>query len=63
MKGKEEVSERMLTEKEASQLSHTEFKAMVIRKLTELTELTENYQKLQGNYRETTMKSLQTILT
>ena len=46
MKGKEEVSERMLTEKEATQLLDTEFKAMVIRKLTELT---ENYQKLQGN--------------
>ena len=56
MKGKEEASERMLTEKEASQLPDTEFKAMVIRKLTELT---ENYQKLQ----ETTMNSLQTILT
>ena len=54
MKGKEEASERMLTETEASQLSDTEFKAMVIRKLTELT---ENYQ----NYRETTMNSLQTI--
>ena len=53
-KGKEEASERMLTEKEASQRSDTEFKAMVIRKLTELT---ENYQ----NYRETTMNSLQTI--
>ena len=51
MKGKEEVSERMLTEKEASQLSDTEFKAMVIRKLTELT---ENYQKLQRNYSELT---------
>ena len=51
MKGKEEASERMLTEKEASQLSHTEFKAMVIRKFTELT---ENYQKLQGNYNELT---------
>ena len=50
MKGKEEASERMLTEKEASQLSDTEFKAMVIRKLTELSELKENYQKLQGNY-------------
>ena len=49
MKGKEEASERMLTEKEASQLSDTEFKAMVIRKITELTVLTENYQKLQGN--------------
>ena len=49
MKGKEEASERMLTEIDASQLSDTEFKAMVIRKLTELT---ENYQKLQGNYNE-----------
>ena len=63
MKGKEEASERMLTEKEATQLSDTEFKATVIRKLTELSELTENYQKLQGNYRETTMNSLQTIST
>ena len=51
MKGQEEASERMLTEKEASQLSDTEFKAMVIRKLKELT---ENYQKLQGNYNELT---------
>ena len=51
MKGKEEASERMLTEIEARQLSDTEFKAMVIRKLTELT---ENYQKLQGNYNELT---------
>ena len=54
MKGKEEASERMLTEIEASQLSDTEFKAVVIRKLTELSELTENYQKLQGNYNEIT---------
>ena len=54
MKGKEEASERMLTEKEATQLLDTEFKAMVIRKLTELTELTENYQKLQENYNELT---------
>ena len=38
VKGKEEVSERMLTEKEASQLSDTEFKAMVIRKLNVLSE-------------------------
>ena len=44
----------MLTEKEASQLSKIEFKAMVIRKLNELSELTENYQKLQGNYNELT---------
>ena len=51
MKGKEEVSERMLTEKEASQLSDTEFKSMVIKRPTELT---ENYQKLQGNYNELT---------
>ena len=54
MKGKEEGSQRMLTEKEASQLSETEFKAMVIRKLTDLSELKENYQKLQGNYNELT---------
>ena len=51
MKGKEEASERMLNEIEATQLSDTEFKTMVIRKLTELT---ENYQKLQGNYNELT---------
>ena len=54
MKEKEEASERMLTEKEASQLSDSEFKAMVIRKLTDLTELTENNQKLRGNYNELT---------
>ena len=54
VKGKEEAPERMLTEKEASQLSDTEFKAMVIRKLTELSELKENYWKLQGNYNELT---------
>ena len=51
MKGKEEASERMLTEKEASQLPDTEFKAMVIRKLNDLT---QNYQKLQWNYNEHT---------
>ena len=51
MKGKEEASERMLIEKEASQLPDTEFKTTVIGKLTELT---ENYQKLQGNYNELT---------
>ena len=42
MKGKGEVSETMLNEKEASQLSDTEFKAMVIRKLTELSEHKDN---------------------
>ena len=51
MKGKEEVSERMLNETEASQLSDIDYKAMVIRKLNDLT---ENYQKLQGNYNELT---------
>ena len=47
MKGKEEASERMLNEIEASQISDTELKAVVIRKFNELT---KNYQKLQGNY-------------
>ena len=56
MKGKEEVSETRLNEKEASQLSDTEFKVLVIRKLTELT---ENYR----SYTETTMNSLQTLST
>ena len=51
MKQKEGASERMLNEIEASQLSDTGFKAMVIKKLSELT---ENYQKLQGNYNELT---------
>ena len=51
MKRKGEVSETMLNEKEASQLSDNEFKELVIRKLHELT---ENYQKLQGNYNELT---------
>ena len=51
MKGQEEASETMLNEKEASQLSDTEFKELVVR---ELNELTENYQKLQGNYSELT---------
>ena len=42
----------MLNEKEASQLSANEFKAVVIRKLNELT---ENYQKLQENHNELTV--------
>ena len=49
MKGKEEVSETMINEKEASQLSDIELKELVIRKFNEFT---ENYQKLQGNYNE-----------
>ena len=51
MKGKGEVSETMLNEKKASQLSDNEFKELVMRKLNELT---QNYQKLQGNYNELT---------
>ena len=51
LKGKGELPETMLNEKEASQLSDTEFKAMVIRKLTELT---KNYGKIKGNYNELT---------
>ena len=46
----------MLNEIQANQLSDMEFKAIVIRKLNELT---ENYK----NYGETTMDSLQTIST
>ena len=51
MKGKGEVSERMLNEKQANQLSDSEFKELVMRKLNELT---QNYPKLQGNYNELT---------
>ena len=51
MKGKEEVAQTILNDKEASQLSDIEFKELVIRKLNEIT---ENYQKLQGNYNELT---------
>ena len=45
MKGKEDVSERLLNEIEASQLSDVELKELVIRKLNELT---QNYQKTTG---------------
>ena len=55
MKGKEEASERMQNEKEASKLSDVEFKELVIRKLNELT---ENYQKPQGNSNELTANSI-----
>ena len=51
MKGKQEASERMLHEVEATQLSDSEFKDLVISKSNELT---KNYQKLQGNYNEFT---------
>ena len=55
MKGKEEASETMLTEKEATQLSDTELKAMVTMRLTEVTEDT---QKLQGKYNILTAKHM-----
>ena len=45
MKGKEEVSQRMLNEKEATQLSDNKFKELVIRKLNDLT---QNYEKTTG---------------
>ena len=51
MKEKGEVSETMLNEKEASQLSDNEFKELIMRKLNEQT---HNDQKLQGNYNELT---------
>ena len=51
MKGKGEVSETMLNEKGSSQLSDSEFKKLVMRKLYDLT---KNYQKLQRNYNELT---------
>ena len=51
MKGKEEVSERMLNETEASQLSDVKFKAMVVR--SSMSSLT-----ITKNYRETMMNSL-----
>ena len=51
MKRKGGVSETMLNEIEASQISNNEFKEVVIRKLNELT---QNYQKWQGNYNEHT---------
>ena len=38
MKGKGEVSETMLNEKEVSQLSDSEFKELVMRKLNQLTQ-------------------------
>ena len=46
-KGKVEVSKTMLNEIEECQLSDIEFKELVIRKLHEVT---QTYQKLQGNY-------------
>ena len=51
MTGKGEASETMLNEKDASQLSDSEFKELVMRKLNELT---QNSQKLQGHYNELT---------
>ena len=56
MKGKEEASERMLNEIEASQLSDTEFKQW-------LSETSLSSQKITRNYRKTKMNSLRTIST
>ena len=53
MKGKEEASKRILNYIEISQLSDTEFKTMITRKLNALS---ANYQKLQGNYEKLTAK-------
>ena len=45
----------MINEKEASQISDNEFKELVIGKPNELT---QNYQKLQGNYNKLTTKDM-----
>ena len=51
LKEKEESPDRILNEIKASQLSDTEFKTMLTRKLNELS---ENYLKLQESYKELT---------
>ena len=51
MKGKEEVSETMITNKEATQLSDTEFKAR-------LSGSSMRSQRINKYYREKTMDSL-----
>ena len=51
LKRKEESPERVLHEIEASKLSYIEFKTMVIRQLSEFS---QNYQKLKGSYKELT---------
>ena len=53
MKGKEEASEIVLSEIEASQLSDNEFKHW-------LSGSSMSSQRITKNYRETTMDSLQT---
>ena len=54
MNGRGLLSETMLNEKEASQLSDIEFRAMAIRS-------SKSSQRITKNYREITMNSLQTI--
>ena len=56
MKGKEEVSETMINEIEARQLSDIDFKALVTMKLNELT---ENYQNATGKLQRTHFKLYQ----
>ena len=51
MKDKGKSPERMLNEIQASKLSVTEFKILVIRMLKELS---ENCKELQGSYKELT---------
>ena len=51
-KGKKESPERVLNEIEASKLSDTEFKTMVIKKLNESS---ENYKELQESCKELTV--------
>ena len=53
-KRKEEPSERVLNEIEVSQLSDTEFKTMVIRKLNELSANSKNYRETMSNLLQTT---------
>ena len=49
LKGKEQSQERVLNEIEARKPPDTKFKIIVIRILKELS---QNYQKLQGQYKE-----------
>ena len=60
MKGKEEASETMLTEKEATQLSDTESSKQWLSG-SSLSSLSS--QRTTRNYRETTMNPLNTIST
>ena len=62
-KGKEESSERVLNEIQASQLSDIELKTTVIRKLDELTHKYQNYRGATRNLLQITLasKNIETI--